>query len=123
MQKHLPARLPPAVALRWAERPATWAYPEPVFRVMGSAALEKYNSVMYEQLPDDIRDRHPFHMHDEILGQPEAVERSIQLVVQHGAPVASVVARARRVFVLGSGTSLHAAKAGAWMLRSFSRGK
>lgn len=78
---------------------------------------------MYEQLPDDVRERHPFHMHDEIHEQPEAVERSIRLVAERGAPVAAALSRARRVFVLGSGTSLHAAEVGAWMLRAFSRGK
>lgn len=78
---------------------------------------------MYDTLPDDIRDHHPFHTHDEILEQPEAVERSIRLAAEHGAPVAASVSRARRVFVVGSGTSLHAAEVGAWMLRSFSRGK
>lgn len=89
----------------------------------GPGDASGYNPCMYEQLPAGQRERHPFHMYDEIREGPDAVERSIALVGENGAPVAAALARARRVFVLGSGTSLHAAEVGAWMLRTFSRGK
>lgn len=77
---------------------------------------------MYADLPRDIRDRHPYHMYDEIVMQPEAIERSLRLAGEHGAGVVKAIAGARRVFLTGCGTSFHAALGGAWALRSFSRG-
>ncbi|GAC1519431.1 MAG: hypothetical protein NVS2B16_25700 [Chloroflexota bacterium] len=73
-------------------------------------------------VPVDVRTRHPFHTHDEIHLQPHAVARAVALVEERGAEAAGAIARARRVFVTGCGTSLHAARGGAWFLRSFSRG-
>jgi glutamine---fructose-6-phosphate transaminase (isomerizing) len=72
---------------------------------------------------DAIRSAHPYHIYDDIMAQPSIVARSIELALEHGAPTVLAVARARRVFVLGTGTSLHAAQAGAFMLQTFSRGK
>jgi glutamine---fructose-6-phosphate transaminase (isomerizing) len=77
----------------------------------------------YGQLPAEVRDSHPYFMYHEIKSQPEAVARSLELVAAHGAGVVRVIAQARRVFVTGCGTSFHAAKVGAWLLRSFSLGK
>lgn len=78
---------------------------------------------MYDRLPADVRSRHPYHMYDEIMLQPEAVKRSLALVSDSGDRVAAALGRARRVFVTGCGTSFHAARAGAWFLRWFSGGK
>ena len=39
---------------------------------------------MYSQLPEKIRDEHPYYMYDEIMAQPEAVARSMELVEQQG---------------------------------------
>lgn len=77
---------------------------------------------MYETLPDDIRDRHPYYMYEEIRAQPEAVARALDGVRATGAEARDAVARARRVFVTGCGTSYHAAKVGASLLRGLSRG-
>jgi glucosamine--fructose-6-phosphate aminotransferase (isomerizing) len=77
---------------------------------------------MYSDLPGDVRDRHPYHMYEEIKAQPDAVERSLQFAAEQGGPVVGVIAGARRVFVIGCGTSFHAALGGAWFLQSFSRG-
>lgn len=77
---------------------------------------------MYEPLPSDIRERHPYHMYDEIKAQPEAVARSLRLAAAHGASITRIIAGARRVFVTGCGTSFYAAQGGAWFLRSFTRG-
>jgi glutamine---fructose-6-phosphate transaminase (isomerizing) len=71
---------------------------------------------------DEIRQAHPYFMYDEIKGQPGAIERSLRRVQEHGAGPSRLLARARRVFVVGSGTSLHAAEASAWFFRTFSRG-
>lgn len=78
---------------------------------------------MYSDLPTDRREKHPYHMYDEIKAQPGAVARSLQLVAREGAPAVAEIGRARRVYVTGCGTSYHAARAGAWMVRSFTRGR
>jgi glutamine---fructose-6-phosphate transaminase (isomerizing) len=62
-------------------------------------------------------------MYEEIKAQAEAVERSLYLVREQEGQVASVIARGHRVFLTGCGTSFHAARSGAYFLRSFSRGK
>src|SRR5579872_1078120 len=80
-------------------------------------------SAMYSELPPDIRERHPFHMYDEIRAQPEAVARSVSIVERDGAAIVEMLADAERVFVAGCGTSMHAAEVGAWMLRAFSAGE
>ena len=77
---------------------------------------------MYSELPPDIRERHPYHMYDEIKAQPEAVARSLSIVERDAAAVRDAIGAARRVFVTGCGTSFHAAEVGAWMLRGFSDG-
>ena len=73
--------------------------------------------------PDEVRDAHPYFMYEEIKGQPESIERSLRRVQESGADLSRLLARARRVFLVGSGTSLHAAEVGAWFFRTLSRGK
>lgn len=77
---------------------------------------------MYSELPADIRAQHPYHMYDEIKAQPEAVARSLVRAEEVIEPLAGVIRPARRVYLVGCGTSYHAALAGAAMLREFSRG-
>jgi glucosamine--fructose-6-phosphate aminotransferase (isomerizing) len=77
---------------------------------------------MYADLPADVRNGHPYHMYEEIHGQPEAVARSLTLAQEHGPVICRAIGRARRVFVTGCGTSLYAAQGGAWLLQSFSLG-
>jgi len=78
---------------------------------------------MYSDLPANRRTQHPYHMYEEIKEQPNVVRGGLRSAAEHGDPVARLVAGARRLFLIGSGTSLHAAQVGAWMFRSFSRGK
>jgi glucosamine--fructose-6-phosphate aminotransferase (isomerizing) len=73
--------------------------------------------------PDVVRDEHPYFMYDEIKGQPQSIEQSLRRVQEFGAEPSRLLAGARRVFLIGSGTSLHAAEVGAWFFRAFSRGK
>src|SRR5947209_8345996 len=61
-------------------------------------------------------------MYDEIKGQPQSIDRSLRRVQESGGEPSRLLARARRVFLVGSGTSLHAAEAGAWFFRTFLRG-
>lgn len=77
---------------------------------------------MYADLPTDRRSGHPYHMYDEIREQPRAIAESLDIVRLRGAEIGAVLARARRIVLTGSGTSLHAAQAGAWGFRAFSRG-
>lgn len=62
-------------------------------------------------------------MYEEIKEQPNEVRGALESAAEHGDGVARLVAGARRLFLIGSGTSLHAAEVAAWMFRSFSRGK
>ncbi|HEX6508108.1 MAG TPA: SIS domain-containing protein [Chloroflexota bacterium] len=78
---------------------------------------------MYSELPFDSRTAHPYHMYDEIKGQPDSVRRSLERVEEQGSKITCLLAQARRIFLIGSGTSLHAAEIGAWFLRSFSQGR
>ena len=68
-------------------------------------------------LPEKIRTTHPYFMYQEIQAQPDAVAHA----VQHGRAADSIVIRhlrdARRISVLGNGTSYHAAQAGAAILQ------
>jgi glutamine---fructose-6-phosphate transaminase (isomerizing) len=77
---------------------------------------------MYAGPPPDVRDKHPYHMYEEIKLQPEAIARSLQIASDQVAPASRAIAAARRVLLTGCGTSFHAAQLGAWMLRGFSRG-
>jgi glucosamine 6-phosphate synthetase-like amidotransferase/phosphosugar isomerase protein len=77
---------------------------------------------VYADLPSDARSKPPYHMVEEIRAQPEAVARSLQLAEEQGSALA-VMARARRVFLTGCGTSFHAAQAGAHFLQASSQGK
>lgn len=73
--------------------------------------------------PATVRTAHPYFMYDEIREQPEVVERSLRQVRDSGSGPSRLLAAARRIFLVGSGTSLHAAEGGAWFLRTFSRGR
>src|SRR3989441_7030576 len=59
----------------------------------------------------DPRRRHPFHMHDMILGQPAFVEEALQRTA--AADGGSFLGRPRRLVLTGCGTSFHAAMYGA----------
>lgn len=61
------------------------------------------------------KSRHPFHMHDMILGQPGFVAETLRRGKLR--EFESVVARARNLIVTGCGTSFHAATYGASVLQ------
>lgn len=77
---------------------------------------------MYSELPADMRDQHPYHMYNEIKAQPQAVARSLALSSHLTEEARDALARARRVYLTGCGTSFHAARAGAEMIRTFTDG-
>src|SRR5437899_6212806 len=59
----------------------------------------------------DPRRRHPFHMHDMILGQPAFIAEALRRT--SASDLSSLVRRPRRFVLTGCGTSFHAAMYGA----------
>ena len=59
------------------------------------------------------RDRHPYFMYDAIVAQPDAIQSVISTQKARCADVAEVLSRKRRIYVVGIGTSWHAALVGA----------
>lgn len=59
------------------------------------------------------RDRHPYFMYDAIVAQPNAIQSVISTQKSRCAEVAEVLSRKRRIYVVGIGTSWHAALVGA----------
>jgi glucosamine--fructose-6-phosphate aminotransferase (isomerizing) len=65
---------------------------------------------------------HPYFMYDAILGQPAAFARVVDRLENTGAAPEEPLARAARVFVVGIGTSYHAAQIGEHLLRTYAGG-
>ncbi len=59
------------------------------------------------------RTQHPYHMYDAIVAQPDAIRSVISTQQERCAEVAEVLSRKRRIYVVGIGTSWHAALVGA----------
>ncbi len=68
------------------------------------------------------RERHPYHMHDAILAQPEAFARAVGRNEERADGFAAEVAGCRRLFLAGLGTSHHAAQVGEHMMRLYGGG-
>ena len=67
----------------------------------------------------DVRQGHPYFMYDAIMRQPEAME---DMLVKHAntvQPVAAELARKRRVYLVGIGTSWHAGLVAGHWFRKF----
>lgn len=64
------------------------------------------------------RASHPYHMHDAITDQPQAIARVISEESHNVRDLAGLVQRAARVHVVGIGTSWHAALIGEDLLRN-----
>ena len=62
------------------------------------------------------RERHPFYMHEMILGQPSFLSETLQRLGE--ADATSFLGRSRRLLVTGCGTSFHAATYGARILQA-----
>ncbi len=66
------------------------------------------------------RTGHPFWMHEELQATPAALERALApdaAVAAHRDAVAARLASCARIYLTGCGTALHAALAGAALLR------
>jgi len=70
-------------------------------------------------MTDDARTRHPFYMYEAIQGQPEAFAR---IAGRHDAALdalAGRIASCDRLFLVGIGTSYHAAQSSEHILRAY----
>jgi glucosamine--fructose-6-phosphate aminotransferase (isomerizing) len=70
----------------------------------------------------EMRDSHPYHMHDAILAQPEAFVRVVERNEGAVDGFASLMASRGRVFLAGIGTSHHATLAGEHLMRTYGGG-
>ena len=68
-----------------------------------------------EMTQQEVRQGHPYLMYDAIMRQPEATEEMLSKHANSVQPVAAELAKKRRIFIVGIGTSWHAALvAGHW---------
>ncbi len=68
----------------------------------------------------EVRHGHPFMMYDAIMRQPEAMEEMLKKHSNTVQPVAAELAKKRRVYLVGIGTSWHAALVAGHWFRKFS---
>ncbi|MDQ4128850.1 MAG: SIS domain-containing protein [Actinomycetota bacterium] len=68
------------------------------------------------------RERHPYHMYDAILAQPEAFARAVGGNEEAMDEFASEVAGCRRLYLIGLGTSHHAAQVGEHLMLAYGGG-
>ncbi len=71
---------------------------------------------------DERRSRHPFHMYDAIFAQPEAFVRVPGKNEQAVNDFAEEAASCERLFLVGIGTSYHAARVGEHLMREYGGG-
>ncbi len=72
--------------------------------------------------PQQVRETHPYFMHDAILDQPRAVARLLEARRDGAAEAAAALAQKRRVYLVGIGTSWHAALVAEHWFRHFAQG-
>ncbi len=68
------------------------------------------------------RTQHPFHMHEAIHAQPEAIVRTMKRNAETVEEVAAEIASCERLFLVGIGTSYHAAQVGEHLFRAYGGG-
>ena len=65
-----------------------------------------------------VRSAHPYKMYDQIISQADQIALVLERERDHCAELAERLGRCRRIYLVGIGTSWHAALAGAAMMRS-----
>ena len=68
------------------------------------------------------RERHPYYMHDAILAQPESFVRAVERNEEAVERFAYEVVGSGRLFLVGLGTSHHAAQVGEHLMRHYGGG-
>ncbi len=71
----------------------------------------------------DARTSHPYHMHDAILAQPERIGRMLRTQCEVIERAADAATARKRIIFAGIGTSLNAARLGAFFLRTLTAGR
>ena len=71
------------------------------------------------QQPQEVRQGHPFWMYDAIMRQPAAMDDMLAKHAGAVQPVAAELARKRRVYLIGIGTSWHAGLVAGHWFRKF----
>ena len=71
---------------------------------------------------DERRDHHPFHMYDGIFAQPEAFVRVLENNRAAVDEFAAGASSCERLFLVGIGTSYHAARVGEHLFREYGGG-
>ena len=71
---------------------------------------------------ENHRREHPYHMHDAMLAQPDAFVRAVQRNEEAADRFAAEAASCRRLFLVGIGTSHHAALVGEHLFRHYGGG-
>ncbi|BCL80563.1 SIS domain-containing protein [Ktedonobacteria bacterium brp13] len=67
----------------------------------------------------ESRTQHPFHMYDAILAQPHVFAEIVQRIRPRIEQIAHKLEHAQRIFIVGIGTSFHAAEVGYHLLRYY----
>jgi fructoselysine-6-P-deglycase FrlB-like protein len=70
----------------------------------------------------ELRTSHPYHMHEAILAQPEALVRVVERNESAIDEFATRVSLCERVFLTGIGTSHHASLVGEHLMRAYGGG-
>ncbi|WP_138505167.1 SIS domain-containing protein [Nostoc sp. PA-18-2419] len=70
-------------------------------------------------MSEDQRFNHPFHMYNAIFAQPESFAEAIRRNKNQIDQVAIKIASCQRLFIVGIGTSYHAAKVGEYLMRTY----
>jgi glucosamine--fructose-6-phosphate aminotransferase (isomerizing) len=71
---------------------------------------------------DEPRSRHPYHMYDAIFAQPEAFVRVFEKNAAAADELAAGTSSCERLFLIGIGTSYHAARVGEHLFREYGGG-
>lgn len=71
---------------------------------------------------ENRRTEHPYHMHGAMLAQPDAFARAVQRNEEAAERFAAEAASCRRLFLVGIGTSHHAALVGEHLFRAYGGG-
>ena len=73
-------------------------------------------------MENEHRTKHPYHMHDAMLAQPDAFVRAVRRNEDAADRFAAEAASCRRLFIVGIGTSHHAALVGEHLFRAYGGG-
>lgn len=68
--------------------------------------------------PAEIRKSHPYYMYDSVVSQPDEVSKALKEAKEKSGTVAEALSKKKKVYLVGIGTSSHAAMGGEFFFRS-----